>query len=352
MVNGPLTPWRYKPTDGAKSGAAKGCDVTSANSDNNEILMGLAVHPGADMTARLLLALTALYAAKSTHSSEGQRQYVELALRLLDRVDATTRATVAGMLRGHRAVPDEICERLGLPKSARAESVEDASAPPRAIPAPAADAPAAPHAVVDPAALGEAFFAAPAAERRRLVALLPADPDADMAGVPTAEDAERFYAGLDAAALQGRIGEFIREFERRLAVPRSLCERIVNDRSGEPMVIAAKAANIPIAVLQRLLLLVNPAVSHSVQRVFDLTDFYHDIDRGTAVRLLSLWRADAKAEAKPDAAPAFPESAERRPPGDPPAGLRARFGALTERVQGLSSRPDQGSAARRDLRSR
>jgi hypothetical protein len=326
--------------------------VALANADNNEILKGIAAHPGADMTARLLLALTALYVDKSAHSDEEQQQYVELALRLIDRVDATTRTTVAGMLRGHAAAPAELCERLKLPKpilqpiDGRAATRLLAADPIPLAPAVAVETPN----VADLATLGEAFFAASAAERRNLLALVPADPSAELEGAPTtAEAAERFYAGLDAAALQGRIGEFFREFERCLAMPRSLCERIVNDRSGEPMVIVAKAANIPIAVLQRLLLLVNPAVSHSVQRVFDLTDLYHDLDRGAAIRLLALWRG----EAKPD--PVRAEDAERRPPRDRSAtDLRARFGALGERVQrqGVSARADPGSAGRRDLRSR
>ena len=95
------------------------------------------------------------------------------------------------------------------------------------------------------------------------------------------------YERLDAAALQGRIGEFIREFERLLDLPRSLCERIVNDPSGEPIVVAAMAVHMPIAVLQRILLLVNPAMGHSVERVFDLTNLAYDLERAAAIRLLS-----------------------------------------------------------------
>ncbi len=74
----------------------------------------------------------------------------------------------------------------------------------------------------------------------------------------------------------------IREFERILDLPRSLCERIVNDPFGEPIVVAAVAARIPIAVVQRILLLVNPAVSHSVERVFDLTNLDYELDRRAA----------------------------------------------------------------------
>jgi len=85
----------------------------------------------------------------------------------------------------------------------------------------------------------------------------------------------------------------------------------------------------------------------------------------TARRLVALWRA----QAKPNAATieAKPDVADRKPAGlrdTSVAGLRSRFGALTERVQGqggqsqtgqgqgVNARPDPGSVARRDLRSR
>jgi hypothetical protein len=360
--------------------------VALANATNNTMVMGLADRPGADMTARLLLALTALYVERPTHTDEEQQQYAELALRLIDKVDAATRATVAGILRGHAAAPAQVRERLAQAPSTPA-GAPDRALPqgmgPHARPDPAPAEPAAiiararsPHAadadVSDrpagsaapaPAELGEAFFAANAAERRELLSRIAAgreSRDGAQADGPHGQaipadldNPERRHSGLDAAAMDGRIGEFIREFERLLSIPRSLCERIVNDRSGEPMVIAAKAANLPIAVLQRILLLVNPAVSHSVQRVYDLTDLFHDIDRGAAVELLSLWRA----RAAPDTA-AQPEPSEKKSQRDMP-GLRSRFGALAERIRGqdtqrkgVSARPDPGNAARRDLRSR
>jgi hypothetical protein len=333
-----------------------GDSVDFENSAKHEIMMGLADRPGDSMTARLLLALTVLYTEKPAHSPEEQRQYVELAMRLIDRVDDPTRTTVAGILRSHAAAPAEVLNRLSLSPS-RTDGGSDRtpvagsepSAPAdTAAPAEPTVAAAAPQPVPDEAQLGDVFFAAPAAERRRLLALLPPNPGAamDATGIPVApEDAERFYAALDAAALEGRIGEFIREFERRLALPKSLCERIVNDCAGEPIVVAARAANMPIAVLQRVLLLVNPAVSHSVQRVYDLTDLYHRLDRGAAITLLALWRA----QAKPNDVATSPQATERKP-----AGLRSRFGALTERVQNqaVSPRSDPESAARRDLRSR
>jgi hypothetical protein len=344
----------------------EGDGVDSENAAKNEIMMGLADRPGGDMTARLLLALTVLYTEKPVHSPEEQQQYVELALRLIDRVNVATRETVAGILRGHAAAPAEVLRRLDVSPSRadvepdRTAAVEIATAAPAgpvAMPAEPAIASAATQAVPDDAQLGDAFFAAPAAERRRLLSLLAPDPGAvaEAVNLPaTPGEAQRFYADLDTAALEGRIGEFIREFERRLALPKSLCERIVNDPSGELMAVAARAANMPIAVLQRVLLLVNPAVSHSVQRVYDLTDLYHGLDRGAAIRLLAMWRAQAKPN---DTTAGLQAAAERKSAGlrdFSSAGLRSRFGALTARVQGqpVSPRSDPESAARRDLRSR
>ena len=44
-----------------------------ANTRSNKILMGLADRPGEDMTARLLLALTALYVERPTHTGEEEQ---------------------------------------------------------------------------------------------------------------------------------------------------------------------------------------------------------------------------------------------------------------------------------------
>src|SRR6266851_3970719 len=80
---------------------------------NRDILTGIGDRPGADMTARLLLALTALYVQRPTHTAEERQQYIELALRLIDKVDEATRTTVAGILQRHPYAPAEIFERLG-----------------------------------------------------------------------------------------------------------------------------------------------------------------------------------------------------------------------------------------------
>jgi hypothetical protein len=143
--------------------------------------------------------------------------------------------------------------------------------------------------------------------------------------------------------LHGRIGAFSREFERIVDIPKSLCERILNDPSGEPMVVAAKATGVPIAILQRILLLVNPAVSHSVRRVYDLTDLYHSLNRGTARALLAFWRARAKPDdPTPETRAAPPHRKPATPRDNSFASLRSRFGALTERLQAVNARPGPG----------
>ncbi len=372
--------------------------MASAKFTNDDKLMGLAHRPGADVTARLLLALTALYVERLNHTQDEQRQYVELALRLIDRVDEMTRLTVAAILGEHSGAPAEIRDRLAalgtvaapgpapapasrhaadhkpawISAATEALTMENVPIDRRLAAAPhdAADAafpvtmaplavtaPPASYIAPPPAALGEAFFAAPAAERRHLLQAITPDHAAEAAA--TERDRDRDFGRLDAAALEGKIGEFFHEFEQLLAIPRSLSERIVNDHSGEPFVIAAKAVNMPIAVLQRILLLVNPAVSHSVQRVYDLTDLYHGLDRGAAATLMSLWRAEARpdAPAQGTAPAARPRAFERLRSGtlDAPAtGLRSRFGALADRLNGdgLRPRPNPGNFVRRDLRSR
>jgi hypothetical protein len=321
---------------------------------NKKSLIGMADRPGHDIKARLLIALTALYVERASHTEEEKRQYAELAERLIHVVDETTRTAVAGILRAHPTTPIEISEQpsRNVPPVGASPPATGSAHIATAGAASDPGAAAASNDAAGSAESGEAFFAAPAAERRNLLALIAKRCDGQSLP-PMQNMAPADYERLDAAALQGRIGEFIRDFERLIELPRSLCERIVNDASGEPIVVAAIAVHMPIAVLQRILLLVNPAVGHSVERVFDLTNLAYELDRGAAVRLMSLWRDEARRDeaATPRAAPSPNAAAERERPA---IGLRARFGALSERIQerGVTSRSDRESAVRRDLRSR
>jgi len=90
--------------------------------------------------------------------------------------------------------------------------------------------------------------------------------------------------------MQRNAGEFSRILERALGIGRELAARIARDSSGEPIVVAAKALGMKAAVLQRVLLFLNPAVGQSVQRVYDLAQLFDELTREAAERMLSIWR--------------------------------------------------------------
>lgn len=284
--------------------------------------------PGADVTARLLLALTALYVQRPNHTVEEQQQYTELALRLIDKTGAATRAAVAARLQGHPDAPAAVIARLDSvrflhngPDAAPSDSVQDRSGPARQAPLPAPGplpAPLTPE-------RAEAFFAAAPSERRRMLSEIA---PADAAGIVPA-NGRRFHVRVDTAPWQGRTGAFARDFARLIDAPKSLCERILNDPSGEPLVIAARATGMPAAMLQRILLLVCPATNHSVQRVYELTELYHGLDGGTAHALLAAWRAAAPPEGE-------------APPAAPVTNLRARLSALNARIESRAGREPAG----------
>ena len=65
--------------------------------------------------------------------------------------------------------------------------------------------------------------------------------------------------------------------ERALGISQALAERIARDHSGEPIVVAAKALGMQAAVLQRILLFLNPAIGQSVERVYDLARLFDEL---------------------------------------------------------------------------
>lgn len=255
-------------------------------------LVGLAQH-GVDVKPTLLRVLTDLYVGKATHTHEEERQYVELAMRLVDSVDDATRQAIALRLSIYPNAPAEIVRRLGgkVPDRAVNAVIETTSA---AEPTSMTGKPAAAPALDgDIAAIGRQFFAVDPAERAAILAALDARGPLDLMTTPVpTEDVTR---RLEASALAGRPSEFIRELERALGISRVLAEAIVNDRAGEPLVVVAKVLAMPIHVLQRILLFVNPAVGHSVRRVYALTGLYDAISLAAALRLVAGWRANSAA---------------------------------------------------------
>ena len=231
-------------------------------------LLDLACRDGVDIRPTLLRVLTDLYVQKPTHSPDEETQYVELALGLIETVDEPTRAAVIARLSAYPAAPAAILDRLAgtaapeIPVPAEAETVD----------------------------LVDLFFAAGGEERRLILANLEASagtPDRNRHLPPASSEVIR---RLEAAALQRNPGEFSRMLERALGISRTLAERITRDGSGEPVVIVAKALGMKAAVLQRILLFLNPAVGESIERVYDLANLFDELTPVAAERMLAIWR--------------------------------------------------------------
>jgi hypothetical protein len=91
----------------------------------------------------------------------------------------------------------------------------------------------------------------------------------------------------------------MRELHHALGISQALARRIVCDESGEPIAVAGKAMNLPADVLQRMILFLNPAVGHSVDRVYELAGLYREITVDAARRLVSIWRRADRGSLRP-----------------------------------------------------
>jgi hypothetical protein len=234
-----------------------------------EGLLNLACRSGVDIRPTLLRVLTDLYVQARSHSPSDEAQYVELALRLIDSVDESTLSIVASRLAVYPRAPSAVIARLderGGKLSTPAKLAE--SAPENN--------------------LRDAFFAADSYERQLILANLEAvTPPIVGRNISVAvESCNR----LEAAVLERNMAECIRLLESSLILPRATAEKIANDASGEPIVVAAKALGMPRAMLERILLLINPAIGHSVERVYELAAFYDEMSWSAAEAMVQIWR--------------------------------------------------------------
>ncbi len=145
---------------------------------------------------------------------------------------------------------------------------------------------------MDTGSLVDLFFSAGSEDRRIILLNL----DAAAGSVPrTRPVTAEVLKHIENVALQRKSAEFSRALSSALNIPRALAERIARDPSGEPIVVAAKALGMKAAVLQRILLFLNPAVGQSVQRVYDLADLFDALSRDAAEIMLAIWRQDGQA---------------------------------------------------------
>jgi hypothetical protein len=275
-----------------------------------ENLTHFGLRAGVDMRPTLIRVLTDLYVQKLMHTPDEERHYTELALRLLDAVDVASRVAVAERLARHLAPPLQVIQRLAVDRPevaapVRSHPVLHRKEQPESTDLPGADEreeeiqPSADtHAMIaaDVASeLNELFFAASAYERRLILLNLEIVAPVPPGRAALAHDAA-IALRLETAALTRNREDFAQHLALALQIPRAQARRIVGDELGEPIVIVARALNIPREVVYRILLFVNTTVGHSVERVHALATLYDEMTPQTAEHVVAIWQSLRKTE--------------------------------------------------------
>jgi hypothetical protein len=284
-------------------------------------LADIGLRSGVDMRPTLIRVLTDLYVQKLTHTPDEERHYTELALRLLDGVDVPTRAAIATRLAKHLSPPPRVIQYLvnDLPEiatplrghaSLQPPAQPAAPAPPVATIAPAIEdaAPIEAPPEEEPiehepltdlrgtmdtttaAELNDVFFAAAEHERRLILLNLHVAAPLSPGQVVVLRD-PGIGQRLEAAALGNHREDLVKQLAEALRIPREQARRIVRDDHGEPIVVAVKALGISRDVVYRLLMFVNPAVGHSVERVHALATLYDEMTAQAAEGMVAIWQA-------------------------------------------------------------
>jgi hypothetical protein len=282
---------------------------------NLDGLVRLSTTEGVDIRRPLLRVLTDLYVQEPTHTREEEQQYVELALQLLPAVDLATRAAVARKLATYPHTPAPIIDVLArdatdlaalFGATAAARAIDAAASQPDASetedpplpawletamrePAPPATRP---QPTVGADSIGEIFLNSTSAERLAFLANM--ERATSVGGAPSVSTLVRPGASrrLEQAALARRPEEFAHELRLALGVTGNTARRIADDRSGEPLLVAARALGISEEVLVRILLFINESIGHSIERVFALAALYGRITTEMIEPVVASWREE------------------------------------------------------------
>ena len=267
-------------------------------------LMTLSRREGVDVRPTLLRVLTDLYVQTSTHSDDEQRQFVELATRLIDQVDDATRAAVKARLAVYPQTPVPILQKLGLvatQEGRRVPLAREIPAAPRApVPAhvpPEAEQRMAANMAMQPkeaAEIHDMFFRAGTSERALILHNLAQTPLKAAPRIPTVR-AKRAIQILEMAAIAGDVENFTFELGDSLILPSRVAAQIVDDAGGEALAVAARALDMPSPVFQRILLFFKPAIGTSVTAVYRLSRLYDRLAERSALVMLAAWRGSTLA---------------------------------------------------------
>jgi hypothetical protein len=285
-------------------------------------LDSLARRDGVDIRPTLVRVLTDLYVQKVTHTSEEERHYTELVLRLIDSVDLVTRGEVSKKIAVYPQAPPAVARRLARDaievaepilrhcdllsaadldaiirdfgsKHAAVIAVRKATpkpdyrgqrAEPRQAGLQAGQALLAGQALRENPEMGiaELFFSADSAARRALLLSL-GDAEAE---TPQSVQPVETNRALETAALARDVEGFTTLIEGALSLSHAQAVRIVQDQSGEALLVAAKALAMPSVALQRVIMFIDPAIGESTARFFDLAGFYEYVSADAAHKII------------------------------------------------------------------
>lgn len=273
---------------------------------NLDGLVRLSQRQGVDIRRPLLRVLTDLYVQEHHHTQQQEQQFVELTIRLLPDIDAPTRMSVAKKLIGYPGAPSAILKMLAdvepevraLLDETHTEETSHSKPALDPVPLPAIETPMTLVANTieendPPRTAGEAFFRMSSAERTALLR------SRELHATTTTKlliPGHAVAAGrIEAAALRRSQEDIVRELRQSLGISNRTAWRIVQDATGEPILIAAKALNMPMESLISILLFINPIVGESVERVFSLAATYGRMAESAGVEIIESWREEAAA---------------------------------------------------------
>ncbi len=265
-------------------------------------LMMLSRREGVDIRPTLLRVLTDLYVQAPTHTFDEERQYVELASRLIDEVDDATRAVVRARLSIYSLAPNAILQKLLMQpatiqgtqatNTTNQASTEDAPDTRRDVQRDIDEPRSAAVLAMQPTEameLSNIFFAAGTKERGLILqnlesTSLRAAPRVDQ------DSAARTVALLEHMALEADIVGFTTQLLHALSLSERTAHQIVQDPGGEALACACKALGMTDQAYQRVLLFLDPELGASVTRVYRLSRFYEALSERIALIMLAAWR--------------------------------------------------------------
>lgn len=268
-------------------------------------LMSLSRREGVDVRPTLLRVLTDLYVQTRVHSDDEQRQFIELATRLIDQVDDATRAAVKAKLAIYPQTPVPVLQKLGLvatqegrrvPLAREIPAAQPGGPSPVRAPTEAEQRMAANMAMQpkDAAEIHDMFFRAGASERALILYNLAQTPLKAAPRIPTVR-AKRAIQILEMAAIAGDAESFTLELGDSLILPSRVASQIVDDAGGEALAVAARALDMPSPNFQRILLFFKPEIGNSVNEVYRLSRLYDRLDDRSALVMLAAWRGSTLA---------------------------------------------------------